>query len=105
MSKRRVVITGLGCVTPCGNSPQELWDSLMAGKHGFTLEPWFPEEKPEEPSEAENSEPKPAAPEKEPEQESVSTKTTDNLPFFNSASDAKPQRHNDLKFGKNNGNK
>lgn len=47
MSERRVVITGLGCVTPCGNSPDELWSSLMAGKHGFTLEPWFPEEEPD----------------------------------------------------------
>lgn len=47
MSERRVVITGLGCVTPCGNSPEELWSSLMAGKHGFTLEPWFPEEDPD----------------------------------------------------------
>lgn len=47
MSERRVVITGLGCVTPCGNSPEELWGSLMAGKHGFTLEPWFPEEDPD----------------------------------------------------------
>lgn len=47
-SERRVVITGLGCVTPCGNSPQELWDSLLMGKHGFTLEPWFPEENTEE---------------------------------------------------------
>ena len=43
-SERRVVITGLGCVTPCGNSPQELWDSLMAGKHGFEIGKWFPEE-------------------------------------------------------------
>lgn len=47
MSERRVVITGLGCVTPCGNSPEELWNSLMAGKHGFALEPWFPEEDPD----------------------------------------------------------
>ena len=46
--ERRVVITGLGCVTPCGNSPKELWESLLMGKHGFTLEPWFPEENPEE---------------------------------------------------------
>ncbi len=47
MSERRVVITGLGCVTPCGNSPEELWGNLIAGKHGFTLEPWFPEEDPD----------------------------------------------------------
>lgn len=44
---RRVVITGLGAVTPCGNSPEELWNSLMAGKHGFELAPWFPEQEPE----------------------------------------------------------
>ena len=41
---RRVVITGLGCLTPIGNSPTELWDSLMAGRHGFELADWFPEE-------------------------------------------------------------
>ncbi len=41
---RRVVITGMGCVTPCGNSPEELWASLLAGKHGFELENWFPDE-------------------------------------------------------------
>lgn len=41
---RRVVITGLGAVTPCGNSPEELWNNLTAGKHGFELKPWFPEE-------------------------------------------------------------
>ena len=44
---RRVVITGLGCVTPCGNSPEELWKNLMAGKHGFELQPWFPEQEPD----------------------------------------------------------
>ncbi len=47
MSERRVVITGLGCVTPCGNSPEELWNSLLAGKHGFELGTWFPEEDPD----------------------------------------------------------
>lgn len=47
MSERRVVITGLGCVTPCGNSPEELWNSLLAGKHGFELGSWFPEEDPD----------------------------------------------------------
>ena len=41
---RRVVITGLGAVTPCGNSPEELWNSLMAGRHGFELAPWFPDQ-------------------------------------------------------------
>lgn len=32
--KRRVVITGLGCVSPIGNSVDELWRSLMAGRSG-----------------------------------------------------------------------
>lgn len=41
----------------------------------------------------------------EDEEKSASEKPSDNLPFFNSASEGKPQRHNDLKFGKNNGNK
>jgi len=44
---RRVVITGLGAVTPCGNSPEKLWESLLAGKHGFELAPWFPEQEPD----------------------------------------------------------
>lgn len=44
MSERRVVITGLGCLTPVGNSPEELWESLLAGRHGFELAEWFPEE-------------------------------------------------------------
>ncbi len=41
----------------------------------------------------------------ETDEKNSSEKPSDSLPFFNSASDAKPQRHNDLKFGKNNGNK
>lgn len=31
---RRVVITGLGCITPVGNSPDELWQSFVQGKSG-----------------------------------------------------------------------
>ncbi len=34
MSKRRVVITGLGAVTPLGNNVQELWANLLQGKNG-----------------------------------------------------------------------
>lgn len=34
MSKRRVVITGLGAVTPVGLSVKESWDSILAGKSG-----------------------------------------------------------------------
>jgi 3-oxoacyl-[acyl-carrier-protein] synthase II len=32
--KRRVVITGLGCVTPLGGTPDQLWDGLTAGRSG-----------------------------------------------------------------------
>ena len=34
MEKRRVVITGLGAVTPLGNSREAFWDSLIAGRSG-----------------------------------------------------------------------
>lgn len=33
--KRRVVITGLGAVTPIGNTVQEFWDGIKAGKVGI----------------------------------------------------------------------
>lgn len=34
MNKRRVVITGLGAVTPIGNNVQELWEGLITGRNG-----------------------------------------------------------------------
>jgi 3-oxoacyl-[acyl-carrier-protein] synthase II len=34
MSKRRIVITGLGVVSPIGNSVEEFWSNLIAGKSG-----------------------------------------------------------------------
>ncbi|MDQ6925671.1 MAG: beta-ketoacyl-[acyl-carrier-protein] synthase II, partial [Candidatus Eremiobacteraeota bacterium] len=34
MEKRRVVITGLGAVTPLGNNREAFWDGLMAGRSG-----------------------------------------------------------------------
>lgn len=37
MSRRRVVVTGLGCVSPVGNSVTESWDNLLAGKPGIDL--------------------------------------------------------------------
>ncbi len=36
MSRRRVVITGLGIISPVGNSVAEAWASLLAGKSGIT---------------------------------------------------------------------
>ena len=35
MSRRRVVVTGLGLVSPVGNSVPEAWDNLVAGKSGI----------------------------------------------------------------------
>ena len=35
MSRRRVVVTGLGLVSPVGNSVPEAWDSLVAGRSGI----------------------------------------------------------------------
>ncbi|MBI5840305.1 MAG: beta-ketoacyl-ACP synthase II [Chloroflexi bacterium] len=32
--RRRVVITGLGCVSPVGNNVKDTWDALLAGKSG-----------------------------------------------------------------------
>ncbi len=39
---RRAVITGLGVVSPIGNTIDEFWDNIVNGKHGFTLAEWFP---------------------------------------------------------------
>lgn len=35
MSKRRVVVTGLGVVSPVGNSVKATWDNILAGKSGI----------------------------------------------------------------------
>ena len=32
---RRVVVTGMGAITPVGNSVNEAWESLKAGKNGI----------------------------------------------------------------------
>ena len=33
--KRRVVVTGLGAVTPIGNTVEEFWNNAKAGKVGI----------------------------------------------------------------------
>jgi len=35
--KRRVVVTGLGAITPIGNNVVDLWDSVIQGKNGIDL--------------------------------------------------------------------
>ncbi|MES2186895.1 MAG: beta-ketoacyl-ACP synthase II [Pseudomonadota bacterium] len=37
MSRRRVVVTGLGCVSPVGNTVAESWSNILAGKPGIDL--------------------------------------------------------------------
>lgn len=32
---RRVVVTGLGLVTPVGNTVEESWENILAGKSGI----------------------------------------------------------------------
>lgn len=35
MSRRRVVVTGLGCISPVGNTVSEAWAQLLAGRSGI----------------------------------------------------------------------
>ncbi len=37
MSRRRVVVTGLGCISPVGNSVDEAWSNVLAGRGGIDL--------------------------------------------------------------------
>ena len=37
MTKRRVVITGMGAVTPCGIGVDKFWESMLNGKSGVSL--------------------------------------------------------------------
>ncbi len=37
MTRRRVVVTGLGCVSPVGNTVADAWANLLAGKSGIDM--------------------------------------------------------------------
>jgi 3-oxoacyl-[acyl-carrier-protein] synthase II len=37
MSRRRVVVTGLGCISPVGNTVADAWSNLLAGQSGIDL--------------------------------------------------------------------
>ena len=37
MSRRRVVVTGLGCISPVGNTVDDAWANLLAGRSGIDL--------------------------------------------------------------------
>ena len=44
MSRRRVVVTGLGCISPVGNTVAEAWSNILAGKSGIaTITKFDPE--------------------------------------------------------------
>lgn len=36
MTRRRVVVTGLGCISPVGNTVSDAWDNLVNGRSGIT---------------------------------------------------------------------
>ena len=35
MGQRRVVITGLGCISPVGNNVADMWNAVTSGKSGI----------------------------------------------------------------------
>ena len=43
---RRVVVTGMGVVTPLGNTVDELWQALIEGRSGVAALPERPEKQP-----------------------------------------------------------
>jgi len=36
-NERRVVVTGLGVISPVGNNVDDFWKAIVAGKSGITL--------------------------------------------------------------------
>jgi 3-oxoacyl-[acyl-carrier-protein] synthase II len=42
--KKRVVITGMGVVSPLGNDIEKFWNNLVAGTNGVTTQDWLEEE-------------------------------------------------------------
>jgi len=42
--KKRVVITGMGVVSPLGNEVDTLWDNLVAGTNGISTQDWLVKE-------------------------------------------------------------
>ena len=45
MELKRVVVTGLGALTPIGNNVNEYWDNLVSGKSGAAPITYFDTEK------------------------------------------------------------
>ena len=45
MQLKRVVVTGLGALTPIGNTVQEYWDALLNGKSGAAPITYYDTEK------------------------------------------------------------
>ena len=37
MAKRRVVVTGLGAISPVGNSARDMWSAVLAGQSGVEI--------------------------------------------------------------------
>ena len=36
MERKRIVVTGMGCISPIGNSVDEAWNSVRNGKSGIS---------------------------------------------------------------------
>lgn len=41
MNKRQIVVTGMGVISPVGNTPADFWQALMAGKSGIVPISYF----------------------------------------------------------------